>query len=452
MLLLCRAKNAVSLALAVLLALPACAFPAFSAPTAPLPPSVPAAAPPKAPASSPPAHVAPPSAPASRAPETTAAPAASPAPPAPAVPAAPHNPAAHAPTPPQAQQAGKPGTSGDAAPPAPPLLSPMEEAARAYARGDHTSARIIWERQAGAGDGQAMNNLGVLYDLGQGVEPDTGRALHWYAQSAGRGYPAGMSNYGRMLEQGRGIAANPQEAARWFDLAAREGLPEAQYNLGMLYELGRGVSKDAQAAAAWYSRAAMQNQTDALARLGHMYRVGQGVNADAARATLLLYAAAMNGDAGAMRELEEMAAAQPRAEAVLLGQRLDSTNREAMRAVLKKYGAKPVREDAAYICDIYEAGRIAPGAHRLSACYGPGNPAPLGFLELDYPAAAPSTAKQVEAMLSQRFGAPSAGEGEDSRLWNLGSVVVATRHEAARSVSIMYMIPRVYHLTRADKR
>ena len=37
-----------------------------------------------------------------------------------------------------------------------------------------------------------MNNLGVLYDLGQGVEPDLGRALHWFAESAKTGHPSGM--------------------------------------------------------------------------------------------------------------------------------------------------------------------------------------------------------------------------------------------------------------------
>ena len=337
--------------------------------------------------------------------------------------------------------------------PAPQKSAPptqAEEAAMAYAKGDYATAESIWRKHAEAGDGQAMNNLGVLYDLGQGVEPDMGRALHWFAESAKTGHPSGMSNYGRMLEQGRGIEANPAEAARWFDLAARQGQPEAQYNLGMLYELGRGVSQDFKAAAAWYSRAAAQQQTEALFRLGHFYRIGQGVTKNPARAVLLLYAAAMNGDPNAMKDLEEMARTEPtRPEAVLFGQRLDNTDRNSMRTALKQYGATVTREDNAYICDLYDAAKVAPGARQMAICYGPGDPAPLGFLELDYAAPDNSVEALILKMVTDRFGPPSAGEGDDAHLWNLGSVVVATRYEPTRGqFSLMYMVPRVYHLTR----
>jgi TPR repeat protein len=334
----------------------------------------------------------------------------------------------------------------------PAPATPAEAAVQAYAKGDYAAARRIWEKLAAAGDGLAMNNLGVLYDQGQGVEPDMGRALHWFAQAAKAGDPAGMSNYGRMLEQGRGIPASPEEAARWFDLAARKGQPVAQYNLGMLYELGRGVPKDLKAAAAWYSRAAAQQQTEALSRLGQLCRLGLGVPKNRSRATLLLYAAAMQGEPGAVRALEEMAAEEPsRPAAVLLGLRLDATDRPAVREALRRAGATPKREDDAHICDIYAAERVAPGAVQLAACYGPGDPAPLGFLELDYLAPNKKTAAQIVGMVSRRMGPPSASEGEDAHLWNLGTVVVATRYEPARRLmSLMYMAPKVYHLTRQD--
>ena len=327
---------------------------------------------------------------------------------------------------------------------------PAGDAARAYAQGDFLKARAIWQKLAEEGDAQAMNNLGVLYDQGQGVEPDAGRALHWFAQSAKAGHPSGMSNYGRMLEQGRGIAANPQEAARWFDLAARQGQPEAQYNLGLLYERGRGVPQDDKAAAAWYSRAAAQQQSESLARLGHFYRAGRGVAKNPGRAVLLLYAAAMNGETGAIRELEEMAKEGPaRPAAVLFGQKLDATDRAAMRAALRKSGTPASRESDDFICDLYDVRRVVPGAEQMAACYGPGSPAPLGFLKIDYAAPDKATAAQILHMVEERFGPPSAGEGDDARLWNLGSVVVATQYAPThRQMSLMYMVPRVYHLTR----
>lgn len=324
---------------------------------------------------------------------------------------------------------------------------PAGDAAKAWAKGDVEGARKIWEKMAADGDPQAMNNLGVIYDQGKGVEPDPGRAAHWFAQAANAGNPSGMSNYGRMLEQGRGIPANPAEAARWFDQAARKGQAEAQYNLGLLFENGRGVQKDEAAAAAWYSRAASQNQKDALAKLGHLYRIGRGVEKNPQRAALLLYAAAMEGSLPAIDELEEMARANStQTEAVLFGQKLAETNRAAMREALKKAGTLPKREDNNHICDVYDSSKAVPGSGEMAVCYGPDNR--LGFLKLDYAAPDNSRAEMIYKMVESRFGKPTAGEGEDARLWNLGPIIVATKYAPTHGqMSLMYMAPRVYHLT-----
>lgn len=348
----------------------------------------------------------------------------------------------------------KPAPQQTAKPEEPPAVvwpaGPAGDAAKAWAAGDINKAREIWEKMAGDGDAQAMNNLGVLYDQGRGVEPDPGRAIHWFARSANAGNPAGMSNYGRMLEQGRGVPPNPAEAARWFDQAARKGQAEAQYNLGLLYENGRGVDRDETSAAAWYSRAASQNQRDALARLGHFYRIGRGVEKNPERAALLLYAAAMQGSEPAISELEAMAReAPPKATAVLFGQKLDETTRPAMREALKKAGAIIKRQDNAHICDIYNPDKTVPGATEMAVCYGPDNK--LGFLKIDYAAPESGRAETIYKMVESRFGQPTAGEGEDSRLWNLGSVIVATKYAPTHGqMSLMYMAPRVYHLTRGE--
>lgn len=328
---------------------------------------------------------------------------------------------------------------------------PAGDAAKAWAKGDIAQARSIWEKMASDGDGQAMNNLGVLYDQGQGVEPDPGRAAHYFAQAANAGNPAGMSNYGRMLEQGRGIPENPSEAARWFDLAARKGQAEAQYNLGLMYENGRGVDRDEAAAAAWYSRAASQNQKDALARLGHFYHIGRGVQKNEERAALLLYAAAMEGSEPAINELESMAKTNPKqSQAILFGQNLSESKRDAMRQALKKSGAPAKREDDKHICDVYDSAKVVPGSSEMAICYGPDSR--LGFLKIDYPAPDNARADAIYKMVESRFGAPTAGEGEDSRLWNLGPVIVATKYAPThRQMSLMYMAPRVYHLTTGAK-
>lgn len=344
----------------------------------------------------------------------------------------------------QAQDRAAPAATAATSP-----LSPAREAAAAYAKGDYAKAHELWRTLAAAGDAGAMNGLGLLHDRGQGVEPDAGRALHWFARAAEAGDVAGMSNYGRMLEQGRGTLPDPAGAARWLDLAARRGSPEAQYNLGLLYEHGRGVPQDDKAAAAWYSRAAAAGEGAALSRLGQFYRLGRGVPQDTARATLLLHAAAMQGQADAIRALEELAQQGPaRSAAVLFGQRLDDTDRQTMREVLHKASVPVKRASDDFVCDVYDVRAAIPGANEMALCYAAGKAAPLGFVKLDYPARDAATAQRILQMVEARFGQPSAGEGDNARLWNLGSAVVATQHLPEHGLmSLMYMIPRVYHQT-----
>lgn len=354
-----------------------------------------------------------------------------------------------------------------AAPASPPevLSGPQAEAAAAYAAGDYAKAHALWQNLADKADPRAMYNLGVLYDKGQGVSEDPTLAAFWFLKSAEAGHAAGMSNLGRLLEQGRGLSRNPTQAASWFRKAADKGLAEAQYNLAVLYERGLGVEKSDREAAAWYSRAAAQSQTEAQGRLGQMYREGRGVSKNATRAVLLLYGASMDGNGEAIRALEEMAvdpeikgkAAPSRLNpAVLFGLPLEHTTRDAVRQTMAAAKVPAVREDAAFICDVYNVRAAIPGATEMAACYGPGVPQPLGFVKIDYPSPDKQHTEKVTAMLTtmlvDRFGPPSATEAHDAALWNLGKVIVAVQHSpATKETGLMYMVPRVYHLTRDMK-
>jgi len=329
----------------------------------------------------------------------------------------------------------------------------FEDAVAAYQRGDYASAMRIWHELGEAGDVRAIYNLGVLFDLGQGVVPDPARAAIYFQHAAQAGHVRAMSNYGRLLEQGRGVPKNEEQAAYWFQQAAEGGLAEAQYNLGLMYERGRGVARSERDAAAWYSRAAAGGQSAALERLGLFYRDGRGVPHNATRATLLLYGAAMDGRQDAMLALEQMA--PKHAPFALFGQRLDSAERTAMRKALLAARASAVREDDQYACDIYRVTEAVPGAAELAACYGPqsaGKAAPLGFIKIDYPAPDAAYAQRIRAMVEKRFGPPTASEGANSLLWNLGTVIVAAQHAPElQQMALMYMVPRVYHLTRQGR-
>jgi TPR repeat protein len=55
------------------------------------------------------------------------------------------------------------------------------------------SSAVEWFRKASEqGCPRGLNNLGVCFELGKGVEADTDQAFHMYKESAEKGYVAGM--------------------------------------------------------------------------------------------------------------------------------------------------------------------------------------------------------------------------------------------------------------------
>ncbi len=60
----------------------------------------------------------------------------------------------------------------------------------AYQRGDYAAAYREWLPLAEEGDVEAQFNLGILYDLGQGVAQNKMMAAAWYRKSAEQGFAA----------------------------------------------------------------------------------------------------------------------------------------------------------------------------------------------------------------------------------------------------------------------
>ena len=82
----------------------------------------------------------------------------------------------------------------------------------AYKSGDYATALREWTPLAKQGNADAQFDLGVMYELGQGVPQDGKTAVKWYR------------------------------------LAAEQGLADAQFNLGVMYAEGRGVPQDGKTA------------------------------------------------------------------------------------------------------------------------------------------------------------------------------------------------------------
>lgn len=124
------------------------------------------------------------------------------------------------------------------------------------AAGDYAAAERLWRAEAAAGSAEAMQGLGILFDLGLGRPGDREAALEWYRRAAEAGLAAGAFNVGAVLDSGVGGARDPAAAAVWYARAAASGHARAQYNLGLMYAAGDGVPQNVDLARIWLSASA----------------------------------------------------------------------------------------------------------------------------------------------------------------------------------------------------
>lgn len=72
-----------------------------------------------------------------------------------------------------------------------------------------------------------------------------------------------MNNLGVMYEKGNGIEQNWQKAAEIYKMAAEKGDGKAQYNIGWCYYHGKGVNKNKVEAKKWLHKASDQGHEGA---------------------------------------------------------------------------------------------------------------------------------------------------------------------------------------------
>jgi TPR repeat protein len=79
-----------------------------------------------------------------------------------------------------------------------------------------------------------MNNLGFLYQNGQGVVQDYGTAMQWYLRAAEKGTGPSMNQIGFLYENGLGVPQNRTDALAWYRKAANLGVEDAKKNVARL--------------------------------------------------------------------------------------------------------------------------------------------------------------------------------------------------------------------------
>ena len=163
-----------------------------------------------------------------------------------------------------------------AVPPAKKSDAIFQKGLTAYKNNDYAIAIAEWEPIAQKGYGGAAYKLGKIYQLGQGVPQDYGKAMKWF-ERAGKGrYGAkkkfwrGAAFYtlGLMHLKGEGVPKNQEKAHSMFLKSAQKGAGTwqglAMYNLGLMYLNGEGgVKKKASTARYWFKESARKGNKEA---------------------------------------------------------------------------------------------------------------------------------------------------------------------------------------------
>ncbi|HEY2469607.1 MAG TPA: tetratricopeptide repeat protein [Terracidiphilus sp.] len=125
-----------------------------------------------------------------------------------------------------------------------------------------------YEKAANAGDPDAQNQIGYLYQTGIGVPQNMERAVHWYQLSAANGSLNGKVNLAVTYVWGLGVRANPQLGESLLQEASGKGSGIAAAYLGDIYLAGIGFASDRTKAIANYERGVRLHSYYAEYKLG----------------------------------------------------------------------------------------------------------------------------------------------------------------------------------------
>jgi TPR repeat protein len=184
-----------------------------------------------------------------------------------------------------------------------PARADLEAGYRAFEAGDIAGARIAWEAAAAAGEAEALHNLGVLHDMGDGSTDDPAQAAVWYRRAVEAGIPESAFNLGNLYREGRGVEQDLRRAIELYWQAGQAGHPGALNNLGAMFLAGMGVEEDPTAAAELFAMAAEAGSVRGLVSLARLIEEGHGVERDILEAVRLYRIAAGFDDPLAVQHL-----------------------------------------------------------------------------------------------------------------------------------------------------
>lgn len=116
-----------------------------------------------------------------------------------------------------------------------------------------------YQKLANQGNAKAQEEIGFMYQQGEGVQKDLKKANYWYEKAANQGLELAQNWLGINYLYGWGIQKDLKKAIYWCEKSANQGDIIRQKELGDIYYYRwGGIQKDFKKAIYWYEKAAVQ--------------------------------------------------------------------------------------------------------------------------------------------------------------------------------------------------
>ena len=79
----------------------------------------------------------------------------------------------------------------------------------------------VWFHARAMGQACAQFKVGAMFEAGQGVPQDDGKAMKWFIKAAEQGHATAQFNLGVMYGHGRGVPQDDGNALEWCMKAAK---------------------------------------------------------------------------------------------------------------------------------------------------------------------------------------------------------------------------------------
>ncbi|TGZ98318.1 sel1 repeat family protein [Rodentibacter pneumotropicus] len=148
---------------------------------------------------------------------------------------------------------------------------------------DWRSVFEIMQPLALEGNVQAQGNLGMLYNLGRGVEKNKEKAYWWFSEAAEMGNIRAINNLAMMYYSGDYVKKNIPQAIKLFETTAKAKDLDAMMMLAEIYLKQKDETKSFE----WVKKATGLENPGAKLRLGIYYEEGIGTSMNKPLAALI---------------------------------------------------------------------------------------------------------------------------------------------------------------------